>query len=111
MALAGERGRRGERYILGGENLRLGELLARLEALSGRRMPRRAIPGAVALAAAVIGEAWSNRVSGRPPAASREAVTLALRSAPLDNGKAMRELGYAPRPIEEVLRALVKRFA
>lgn len=111
IALAGDHGRSGERYILGGENLPLGDLLRRLETLSGKKMPRQKIPGFVALAAAHVGEAWSDRISKTPPAASREAVRLALRSGPLDNGKAKRELGYAPRPIDDVLRALVARFA
>jgi dihydroflavonol-4-reductase len=104
IILAADKGRAGERYILGGENVALRDLLRRLEAMSGRPMPRRTVPAAVALAAGTVSEWVSRTFTGKTPAATREGVLLALRSAPFDSSKAKSELGYAPRPIEEALR-------
>jgi dihydroflavonol-4-reductase len=80
--LAAERGHPGERYILGGENVALRDLLALMQQLSGRPMPRRSIPGWLALASASVAETVADLVTGRTPAATREGVRLALRSGP-----------------------------
>lgn len=106
LILAAERGRSGERYILGGENIPLRKLLPRLEGLSGRRMPRLAIPPKLALAAAV-GMEGIGAITGREPTATSEGVRIALRSAPFDSNKARRELGYAPRPVTAALQEAV----
>ncbi len=107
---AGDHGRAGERYILGGENVALRELLPVLERLSGRRMPRRAVPAALAVAAGLVSGWIADSVTHRTPAATREAVILALRSAPFDSAKAKRELGYAPSPIDQALTEVVQAF-
>jgi dihydroflavonol-4-reductase len=108
MLLAAERGRSGERYILGGENVSLRELLRMLELISGRKMPTRALPAPVALATATVAEWIADRVTGRTPIATREGVRLALRSAPFDSRKARGELGYAPQPIRNALVEAVR---
>jgi dihydroflavonol-4-reductase len=108
LALAAERGRSGERYILGGENWTLRELLHRLGPASGRRVLAVPIPPALAMASAVAAEWAADRVTGLRPVATREGVRIARRSAPLDGGKARRELGYAPRPVEEALAEAVR---
>ncbi len=108
MMLAAEHGRSGERYILGGENVSLRELLLLLEQISGRRMPKRAVPAAVAMVSAAVAEWISDRMTGRPPVATREGVRLALRSAPFDSRKARSELGFAPRPIRDALDQAVR---
>lgn len=114
IVLAGDKGRAGERYILGGENVALRELLKLLEQVSGRKMPKRTIPAGIALSAGIVGDLIS-RVTKKEPAATREGVLLALRSAPFDSSKARRELGYDPRPVEEALREeldwLIERHA
>jgi dihydroflavonol-4-reductase len=107
---AGEDGRSGERYILGGENIPMRELLPRLERMSGRKMPRRAVPGSLALATGSISAWISDHLTHRPPAATREAVLLALRSAPFDSAKARRELGYAPGAVDRALTDVVEAF-
>ncbi|MGH6925079.1 MAG: NAD-dependent epimerase/dehydratase family protein [Propylenella sp.] len=107
---AGRHGRVGERYILGGENVRLSELLPILELKSGRRMPRRVLPAWVALATGIAAGWIADRVTHRPPAATREGVELALRSAPFDCSKARNELGYAPRSIDGALTEVVEGF-
>jgi dihydroflavonol-4-reductase len=107
MILAAERGRSGERYILGGENMSLKQLAGTLDRMTGRRAVKAWIPGAVAFAAGVATEWIANTVTGRTPVATAEGVRLALRSAPLDSGKARAELGYAPRPIGRALASTV----
>jgi dihydroflavonol-4-reductase len=109
IVLAGERGRSGERYVLGGENVALRNLLPRIERISGRPMPRRAVPAPLALLTGTLA-GWLSGVTGRPPVATREGVVLALRSGPFDSGKARRELGYAPRAVEGALTAAVRAF-
>jgi dihydroflavonol-4-reductase len=107
IALAGARGRSGERYILGGENMPLRKLLRILGAASGRPMPKRAVPAVLALAAGTVSEWIADRVTGKVPTATREGVRIALRSAPFDSTKGRRELGYAPRPVEGALTEAV----
>jgi dihydroflavonol-4-reductase len=107
---AARHGRAGERYILGGENVLLRELLPLLEKKSGRRMPRRTVPAFLAVAAGTVGGWIADRVTHTPPAATREGVELALRSAPFDCRKAKSELGYAPQPIDGALTEVVEGF-
>jgi dihydroflavonol-4-reductase len=103
MVLAAERGGAGERYVLGGNNVALRDLLILLEQISGRPMPRRSIPGWLALASAGVAESIADRITGRTPAATREGVRLALRSGAFDSHKARAALGYAPRPLRDAL--------
>ncbi len=100
--LAAERGRVGERYILGGVNLRLPDLLAELSRLTGLSMTRRRVPYALALAAAFVSEAMAN-VTGKPPIAPITGVRLARSSMAFDCRKARTELGWMPRPLAETL--------
>ncbi len=108
MMLAAERGRSGERYILGGENISLRDLLLRIEKISGHPMPKRAVPAPIAMASAIVVEWIANWVTERPPVATREGVRLALRTAPFDSRKAREELGFAARPIEDALDQAVR---
>ncbi len=105
--LAADRAPAGGRYILGGEDLLFSEFLARLEALSGRRMPRRRISHALAAATAHAAEALA-RVSGRPPAATVEGVRAARAPRPYANARAIGELGWRPRPLEDTLAETVR---
>ena len=103
MVLAAERGRAGERYILGGKNIALRDLLVLLERMSARPMPKRAVPPWLALASAAVTEWVADYLTRRTPAATREGVRLALRSGPFDSRKARDELGYVQRPLEDAL--------
>jgi dihydroflavonol-4-reductase len=107
---AGENGRTGERYILGGENVPLRDFLPALERKSGRRMPTRTVPAAFALTTGLVSGLIADHITRRPPVVTREGVILALRSAPFDSAKAKRELGYAPGPIDQALTEVVEAF-
>jgi dihydroflavonol-4-reductase len=96
--LAAERGRAGERYVLGGENLSLSEVLDVLDCVSGRSRQRVRVPSAIAMAGGHAAGWIATHVTHRSPRATAEGVRLAQRSVPLNIGKAQRELGYAPRP-------------
>ena len=103
IALAGERGRTGERYILGGENIGMRDLAGRIGKLTGRPTAPLPIPGVLALAASWAAERLATGVTGRPPVATPEGVRIAMRSIPLDIRKASDELGYAPGAIGQAL--------
>ncbi len=101
--LAAEKGRIGGRYVLCGENIAMHEILAILEEVSGRRMPRRKIPYWLALAIAAASEFISDHISHRPPLASLEGVRLA-HSVPLAAGhETLEELGLTRTSVREAL--------
>jgi len=107
--LAAERGRPGERYILGCDNLTLEQILERLAAISGRKAPRLRIPYVVAYAAGVVSTGWAN-VTGHPPRAPLDAVKMASKKMWVSSDKARRELGFNPAPVDGALRRAVEWF-
>lgn len=107
--LACERGRSGERYILGCRNLTLGEIFRNLEAVSGVAAPRWRIPYGVAYAAGVVSTAWAY-VSGREPLAPLDGVRMARKKMFVSHAKAARELGFSPSPVEGALARAVAWF-
>jgi dihydroflavonol-4-reductase len=108
MMLAADRGRAGERYILGGENLMLRDVLDLLDRLSGRARRRIRVPPVLACIAGFAGDLFATYLTRRVPQATAEGVRLALRSAPFDISKARRELGYAPRRAELALAEAIQ---
>ena len=108
--LAAERGRVGERYILGGENLTLKQILDILAEVSGRPRVRLRVPHGVAQAWAYVDVtlAWLN--PPRTPSATPEKVRLSRRYEFFDPGKAVRELGLPLRPAREALRKAVEWY-
>ncbi len=109
--LAAERGRPGQRYILGGENLDFSHLLRRVAALSGAAVPKRQIPGWLAMLSARVATWKADRITKRAPAATPEAVRLALENAYLSSALAEVELGYRPRPLEAALKNAIAELA
>jgi len=107
ILLADSCGRVGERYVLGGENIRICELLDRLAKLLGRRRISYPLPGQVALGFAFIAEWIADHITHRSPIATAEGVRLALRSTGFDTHKAASELGYRPRPLTTSLAETV----
>jgi dihydroflavonol-4-reductase len=108
--LAAEVGRIGERYVLGGENLKLSEVIAILGEVSGLPMPRYRIPYWLALTTATISEFISDRFTGRPPVAPVTGVRLAAASLSFDCSKAIRELGLPQTPARQALAEAVDWF-
>jgi dihydroflavonol-4-reductase len=107
--LACERGRAGERYILGSENLTLAQILGKLAVIAGRPAPTLKLPYAVAYAAGVVTTTWA-RLTGRPPRVPLDAVRMARKKMFVSHAKAARELGFAPGPAEGALRRAVEWF-
>jgi dihydroflavonol-4-reductase len=107
--LASERGRPGERYIVGCENLTLAEILQKLARLTGKTAPRLKLPYAVAYAAGVVTTGWA-RVTGNPPRAPLDAVRMAKKKMFVSTDKARRELGFAPGPVDAALGRAVEWF-
>ncbi len=110
LILAMDKGRVGNRYVLGGDSIPLGQVLALMAAISGRRKLFVPIPGRLAEVAASVIEFNANYVTRRSPAATVEGVRIARRASALSIEKARRELGYAPRPIEPVLHETIARM-
>ena len=105
--LAAERGRVGERYILGGENLTLKQVLDLLAEVSGRPLVRQRIPHRVALAWAYVDVALARLNPRHVPAATPDKVRLSRQKEYYDSSKAVRELGFRPTPAREALRKAV----
>ena len=95
--LACERGRPGERYILGSENLTLAQILQKLASLTGRKAPTTQIPYAFAYCAGACSTAWAG-VTGKPPRVPLDAVRMAKKKMWVTHEKAARELGFQPGP-------------
>ncbi len=107
--LAYERGRPGEGYILGGENLSLLEIFRTLSSITGIPAPRVKIPRGVLASIALLSEGWA-RISRKPPRISWEAVQLAGRFMYFSSAKAEGELGYQPGPARKALERAVEWF-
>jgi dihydroflavonol-4-reductase len=107
--LAAEKGRNGERYILGGRNMTLKEILDALAAITGKRAPRLKLPHVVALAAGYADE-WYSRIAGREPQIPVEGVKMSRHKMFVESDKAARELGYAPGKIEAGLERAVRWY-
>jgi dihydroflavonol-4-reductase len=108
LRLVMERGQVGERYILGGEPISLQRLLELVRTVRGRKAIHVPIPAGFAHMTAAIMEFLADHVTRRPPAATVEAIRIAVRAKALSSEKSQRELGYAPRPIEPTLREAIE---
>jgi dihydroflavonol-4-reductase len=107
--LAASSGRIGERYILGGRNMTLKEILEALSRITGRPAPRVKLPHAIALAAGYADELFS-RWTGREPQIPVEGVKMSRHRMFVESDKAQRELGYEPGPVEAALGRSVRWY-
>lgn len=108
--LAAERGKVGERYIVGGRNLTLREIFEVLGRITGIRPPRlKVIPGMI-LPLAWASEWVADHLTGRPPLIAVDAVRMARKRMFFDCGKAIRELGLPQSPVEGALHRAVRWF-
>jgi dihydroflavonol-4-reductase len=107
--LAAEKGRVGQRYILGGRNMTLKQILDALSAITGRPAPRVRLPHAVALAAGYADQ-WFSRLAGREPQIPVEGVKMSRHHMFVESDKAVRELGYKPTSVEAALERAVNWY-
>ncbi|MGH9746612.1 MAG: hopanoid-associated sugar epimerase [Candidatus Acidiferrales bacterium] len=107
--LAADKGRVGERYILGARNMTLKQILNVLSAITGRPAPRVRLPHAVALAAGYADEFFS-RLRGREPQIPVEGVKMSRHRMFVESDKAARELGFKPTPVETALQRAVRWY-
>src|ERR1700686_5392378 len=105
-----EKGRSGERYILGGENLTLKQILDRLAAITGLKSPTLKLPYVFAFAAGVVDEMVTGRILGREPRATIDAVRMGRKMMFVSSAKAERELGWRTVPVDGALRRSVDWF-
>jgi dihydroflavonol-4-reductase len=108
--LAMEHAKPGERYILGGEDLTLKQLLDKLAALTGLPSPTTKVPHAVAYGFACFDEFFTGRLRGKEPRATREAVKMGRKKMFASSDKAVRELGYKTIPVESALKRAIEWF-
>jgi dihydroflavonol-4-reductase len=108
--LAVEKGRSGVRYIIGGENLTLKEVLDKLAAITGLPSPSVRVPHAVAMAFGVFDEFWTGHIRGKEPRATIDAVRMERKKMWVSSSRAERELGYKPTPVDDSLRRAAEWF-
>jgi dihydroflavonol-4-reductase len=105
-----DRGTPGERYILGGENLTLKQILDRMSAITGLPSPKRKVPHAVAMGFAIFDETITGKLRGKEPRATVEAVRMGKKMMFASSTKAENELGFKIMPIYPALRAAIDWF-
>ena len=108
--LALERGKVGDRYILGACNLTLKEIFCAIATLTGQNPPKICLPHFLVFPVACLSEGWARLVSGREPRVPLNGVRLARKRMFFSIEKAKRLLGFNPRPVEEGLRDAVDWF-
>jgi dihydroflavonol-4-reductase len=108
--LAMEKARPGERYILGGENLTLKQILDKLSAITGLPSPTMQVPHSVALGFAALDQFFTGVLMRKEPRATIEAVRMGRKKMFATSTKAERELGYRAVPVEDALRRAAAWF-
>ncbi|MEO0458195.1 MAG: NAD-dependent epimerase/dehydratase family protein [Cyanobacteria bacterium P01_A01_bin.114] len=109
--LAAEKGRVGERYLLGHTHLQLKELLQILADLTGLPMPQQQIPYWLALTVSTVQEFVADHITHRPPAAPLTGVRLAGSPMRFNTHKARQELGFTGRPVQVSLAEAIRWYA
>jgi dihydroflavonol-4-reductase len=108
--MAAEKGRIGERYILGHANLTLPEVFRLLAQVSGMNAPRLRLPYSVAYLSACVSEAIARTITHKPPFVTLAGVQLSRKRMFFDTAKAVRELGLPQTPAIEALSKAVQWF-
>ena len=105
-----EKGTRGERYILGGENLTFKQILDKLAAITGLPSPSIRVPYVVALATGVVDQVVTGYIRKREPRATIDAVRMGRKKMFVSSGKAERDLGWKVIPVDGALRRAAEWF-
>ena len=100
----------GERYILGGENLTLKQILDRMSAITGLPSPTMKVPHAVAMAFAFFDENFTGKLRGKDPRATVKAVRMGKKMMFASSAKAERDLGFKVLPVYNALRSAIEWF-
>lgn len=108
--IALERGAPGERYILGGENLTLKQILDRMSAITGLTSPKIKVPHAVAMTFAFFDETIAGKLRGGEPRATVDAVRMGKKKMFASSERARRELGFDVVPVYQALRSAINWF-
>jgi dihydroflavonol-4-reductase len=108
--LAMEKAQPGQRYILGGENLTLKQILDKLSVLTGLPAPTMQVPHIVAMGFAVFDQFFTGTILGKEPRATIDAVKMGRKKMFASSAKAEQELGYKVLPVENALRRAVDWF-
>jgi dihydroflavonol-4-reductase len=108
--LAMEKAAPGERYILGGENLTLKQILDKLSALTGLPSPRMKVPHAVALGFAALDQFFTGTLRGKEPRATIDAVRMGRKKMFASSAKAERNLGFHMVSVDDALRRAIRWF-
>nr|VFJ52918.1 MAG: dihydroflavonol-4-reductase [Candidatus Kentron sp. FM]VFJ54962.1 MAG: dihydroflavonol-4-reductase [Candidatus Kentron sp. FM]VFK09915.1 MAG: dihydroflavonol-4-reductase [Candidatus Kentron sp. FM] len=108
--LALTRGRIGERYILGGENMTLREILSVISEITRRPTPKIKLPHNLVLPVAYLSEAWARFTNGPEPRATVDGVRMSKKRMYFSSEKAKQILGYSPRPARMALQDAVEWF-
>ncbi|HEX3793349.1 MAG TPA: hopanoid-associated sugar epimerase [Acidimicrobiales bacterium] len=109
--LALERGAVGRSYIIGGENLAMGEFLAALATATGLPAPKYQVPRIAALSVGALSQLVEGRLLKREPSVALEAARMSTTNMMFDDQRARQELGYTPRPTKEALVDAARWFA
>jgi len=108
--LALDKARPGERYILGGENLTLKQILDKLASVTGIPSPSIRLPYALAYATGVVDTLISGRILHREPRVTLDSVRMGRKKMFVTSAKAERELGWNPGPVDGALQRAVNWF-
>ena len=108
--LAAIKGKIGERYILGNQNMSLLELFKNLQELSGRKRPRLQIPHWLAMGVGQIDDVIENKILGREPKIPLEGIKMAQSHMYVSSQKAVDELGFPQNPVNEALYQAIQWF-
>jgi dihydroflavonol-4-reductase len=108
--LAEEKGKVGERYILGNDNVTLKELFGVIAKVAGVKAPTMPLPVSLGAGIALGMELWADHVSHKEPDATYRSMRYAMRNAFFSNAKAKRDLGLPTRPLEDTVRRAVEWF-
>jgi dihydroflavonol-4-reductase len=109
-AIALTQGTPGRRYILGGENLTLKQILDKMSAITGIPSPSVKIPFAIAAAYAFFEELFTGRIRGREPRATLEEVRMGRKKMFASSARAQQELGFRVVPVYAAMRAAIDWF-
>ena len=107
--LAFEKGKFGERYILGGDNLSLKNILDEIDVITGEKQTRIRLPHNLVLPIAQVMELWS-KITGKEPRATVDGVRMSKKQMYFSSDKAITQLGYKPRPAMEALKDAIGWF-